>query len=464
MKTSLYPFLLLLSIALCSCSKAAMEETITPVNPTTNSQVKGSFDLIQDKIFTPTCATAGCHLATSDASFAQHGLVLASASVSYANLVGVAPKNSVAVSDKLQRVTKFAATSSLLFHKLNWDIAHHSSANYGTPMPLGGKPLSVGQIEFVKRWIDAGAPDKGTVADATLLDDTTPSYVVDNTFAPLPTPASEGKAGLQLKIEKFPVAPNFEREIFVRRLLNNTEPIYVNRIKLKSRSNSHHLVLYDFRDKSLLPATDATRDLRNPDGSLNLLTVLSLSNHIFLGGGTDPNSDYTFPEGTALLLPANSSIDVNPHYFNRTNDVLYGENYVNLYTTTADNVKNVVKMIDFNNTSFILPAGKTTTITTDFKFAKDKATSIVSLTSHYHERGKLFQIKIKGGKRDGELIYESSDWEHPKVINFPQPIELEPNVGLTSVVTYENKGTTDLRFGFTSQDEMNIIFGYYFER
>lgn len=461
MKTSLYPYLFLLSVGLFSCSKAAMEESITPVP---NNQVKGSLDLIQEKIFTPTCATVGCHLATSDASFAQHGLVLASASVSFTNLVGATPKNAVAITNKLQRVTKFNSATSLLFHKLNWDNAHHSSANYGTPMPLGGKPLSLGQIEFVKRWIDAGAPEKGTVADATLLDDTTPSYVVDNTFTPLETPASEGKPGIQLKIDRFTVAPNFEREIFVRRILNNTEPIYVNRIKLKSRPNSHHLVLYDFSNKNLLPAADAIRDLRNPDGSLNPLTFLSLGNHVFLGGGTDPNSDYTFPEGTALLLPANSSIDVNPHYFNRTNQPLFGENYVNLYTTTADKVKNVVKMIDFNNTSFTLPPGKTTTITTDFKFTKDKAISIVSLTSHYHERGKLFQIKIKGGKRDGELIYESSDWEHPKVINFPQPIELEPNVGLTSVVTYENKGTTELRFGFTSQDEMNIIFGYYFER
>jgi hypothetical protein len=143
---------------------------------------------------------------------------------------------------------------------------------------------------------------------------------------------------------------------------------------------------------------------------------------------------------------------------------LYGENYVNLYTVKADQVKKVVKMIDFNNINFSLPAGKKTTITSNFGFGEGKAVTIVSLTSHYHERGTLFQIKIKGGKRDGEVIYESNDWQHPKVINFAQPIELEPNVGLSSVVTYDNTTKRDIRFGFTSQDEMNIIFGYYFER
>lgn len=453
-------FTVFIVLGILSCSKS----TVDSLNPVATSNVKGSFDLIQDRILTPSCATSGCHVANTDASFAQHGLLLSSASISYKNLVDAVPLNAVAQANHLLRVTKFIADQSLLYHKLNWDVSHHANANYGTAMPLGGKPLSVGQLEFVKKWIEAGAPEKGTVADVKLLDDTTPHYDPNATFTPLDAPEKEGKTGIQLKIDKFSVAPNFEREIFVRRPLNNLEPIYVNRIKLKSRANSHHLVLYDFKDKNILPNLNEIRDLRNADGSYDILTYLTLANHVFLGGGTDPNSDYSFPEGTALLLPAKSSIDVNPHYFNRTSEPLYGENYVNLYTTTADQVKNVVKMIDFNNTNFTLPAGKKTTITSTFNFTKDKAITIVSLTSHFHEWGKLFQIKIKGGKRDGEVIYESTDWQHPKVINFAQPIELEANVGLTSVVTYDNTTPKDLKFGFTSQDEMNIIFGYYFER
>lgn len=347
-------FTVFIVLGILSCSKS----TVDSLNPVATSNVKGSFDLIQDRILTPSCATSGCHVANTDASFAQHGLLLSSASISYKNLVDAVPLNAVAQANHLLRVTKFIADQSLLYHKLNWDVSHHANANYGTAMPLGGKPLSVGQLEFVKKWIEAGAPEKGTVADVKLLDDTTPHYDPNATFTPLDAPEKEGKTGIQLKIDKFSVAPNFEREIFVRRPLNNLEPIYVNRIKLKSRANSHHLVLYDFKDKNILPNLNEIRDLRHADGSYDILTYLTLANHVFLGGGTDPNSDYSFPEGTALLLPAKSSIDVNPHYFNRTSEPLYGENYVNLYTTTADQVKNVVKMIDFNNTNFTLPAGK----------------------------------------------------------------------------------------------------------
>lgn len=456
--------LILSTYFLIACSKSSVE---LPAIPASQSVAANSFDLLQDKLLSPSCATSGCHLSIQDASYAQHGLVLAKG-LAYGNLIGTSPKNSVAVTNKLQRVKKFSSAESLLFHKLNWDLSHHLTANYGAPMPLGGKPVSKGQLDFVQKWIEAGAPDKGEVVDAKLLDDTTPSFTESTDFSALDSPTKEGKTGFQLKVDRFIVPPNFEREIFVRRPLNNAEPVYVSRIKLKSRTNSHHLVVYDFRSKLILPNMDEIRDLRNADNSLNINTVLQMSNHIFLGGGTDPNSDYSFPEGTALKLPANSSVDLNPHYFNKTQGNLYGENYVNLYTIPESQVKNVVNMIDFNHSNFTLPPNQTTVITKDFfnfdGFVKGsgKSVVIVSLTSHTHERGKLFQIKIKGGARDGEIIYEDNDWAHPKVINYAKPIVLKEGEGLTSVVTYVNNTNKPLGFGLTSEDEMDIIFGYYY--
>jgi hypothetical protein len=40
---------------------------------------------------------------------------------------------------------------------------------------------------------------------------------------------------------------------------------------------------------------------------------------------------------------------------------------------------------------------------------------------------------------------------------------LKKGEGLTSVVTYNNTSSQKLAFGLTSDDEMNIIFGYYYE-
>ena len=114
-----------------------------------------SFELMQAKIITPTCATAGCHASNADNSFKQHGLVLEQ-SVAYANLVGVVPANALSKADGHLRVKAFKSMESLLYHKLNWNAAHHGGKKYGLPMPLGSTALSVGQIEFVRRWIEAG--------------------------------------------------------------------------------------------------------------------------------------------------------------------------------------------------------------------------------------------------------------------------------------------------------------------
>ena len=438
-----------------SCTNKNATDNTTPATTAVSS-----FSLMQDKILTPTCATSGCHASTADASFKQHGLVLEK-SVAYENLVGVTPFNALSKGDGHLRVKAYKSLESLLFHKLNWDLSHHGGKQYGTPMPLGSTALYLGQIEFVRRWIEAGAPKTGEVADAKLLDDKTPSVSVTDNFVAMNTPKQEGLAGFQLKVDKFTVQPNFERELFVRKNVGNTTEIYVNRIKLQSRPNSHHMVLYDFSSNQNLPAIDQIRDLRNPDNSLNLITAIQASNHIFLGGGTQANQIYDFPEGTALLLPANFSMDLNPHYFNKTNNSLVGENVVNLYTTDKSKVKYVVKTINMNNINFTIAANQRTTITKDFAFPTN--VKIVSLTSHTHKFGEKYVIKIKGGARDGEVVYENLDWEHPLVINFATPITLKKGEGLTSVVTYNNTSNQKISFGLTSDDEMNIIFGYYYE-
>ncbi|WP_460906589.1 monooxygenase [Spirosoma areae] len=430
-----------------SCTKSA---TDTPV-PTDLA----SFDLIQQKILTPSCATSGCHAADKDVTFVQHGLVLA-AGVAYQNLVGVDPKNSAAKADGLKRVKAFASLESLLYHKLNISAGHHSGKQYGNPMPLGGAALPDGQIEFVRRWIEAGAPQTGSVADAKLLDDKTVPVAA---YEPLPTPAAG--TGYQLAVPQFDIQPNFERELFTRRMVGNTQDIYVNRYETKMRSGSHHFVAYDFHNKSLLPNLNDIRDLRNPDNSLNLLTVLSMSNHVYLAGSQAQYQDYVFPEGAALLIPAGTSLDLNSHFVNRTTTVTKGEAQINLYTVDKLTVKHVVQTLDLGNNNLDIQPNKRTTISRSFTF--DKPRKVLTLTSHMHKLGEKFVIKIKGGTRDGEVVYTSTDWQHPDIITFKTPISLQKGEGLTSEITYNNTTNKVVNFGLTSEDEMGIIFGYYYE-
>lgn len=161
-------YLLTLGLFFSACQKKPSPEPNPTVTPSS------TFSQIQRRILTPTCATAGCHASSQDPGYASHQLILA-AGQAYKNLFNVIPVNTLAIADGLLRVKPYKSLESLFYHKLNFDSSHHGGKQYGSPMPLRGSPLSVGQIDFVRRWIEAGAPETGVVADSTLLDDKTPS-------------------------------------------------------------------------------------------------------------------------------------------------------------------------------------------------------------------------------------------------------------------------------------------------
>ena len=425
-----------------SCEKSESTDTV----------VKPSFEIIQEKILNTSCAISGCHASSSDPSFAQHGLVLTPGK-SYANLVGVTPKNSAAASMGMKLVKAKDLENSFLAHKIACEAGHHSSsANFGANMPMGGNFLTKGQVAFINEWISKGASETdGSVSEALLKD----TSVCQPSIIPLEPPAAG--SGFQLKIDPFDIAPNFEREIFIRKNTPNTESVYVNRIQLRGMSNSHHLVVYSFRNTAFLPTENTIRDLRTVSGSINLD---NMQNHVFMGGGTDVNTDFRLPAGVALQITPKMPLDLNAHYFNKTSFTLKGENYINFYTVPLSSVQNIAKTFDLNNLEITLQPGEKKTFVKNFTFSE--TTRVVLLTSHYHKLGEKFVIKIFGGSRNGEIIYTSTDWEHPVTTSFTTPITLKAGEGLTSEVTYNNTTKKTVSFGLTSEDEMNIIFGYYY--
>jgi hypothetical protein len=124
-------------------------------------------------------------------------------------------------------------------------------------------------------------------------------------------------------------------------------------------------------------------------------------------------------------------------------------------------VQKEARTLNLGNNSFSLPAKARTTISKTYLM--EEKTYIVSLTSHTHQLGEKFVIKIKNGPRDGEVVYTSTDWHHPLVVNFATPLVLSAGEGLTSEITYNNTKDRVVSFGLTSEDEMGIIFGYYYE-
>ena len=412
-----------------------------------------SFQRLQAQVFEKSCAFTACHAAVNSSGSA---LVLTGQDV-YARLLGVSPANTVARADGLRLVVPGKPDSSLLWHKLNVWISGHHVHDYGAAMPQAGQSLSVEQLDFVRQWIERGASATDDAVNPQLLSGTTRPQ--DLPYVPLVKPVN----GYQLTLQSFTTKPSFERELFVYRPVGNSADVYVNRIQTNMRRGSHHFVLYTFTPAMpsfLVPPSGQVRDIRNSDGTYNILNLIPMEYHVFFAGTQTLASDYTFPPGVALRLPAGAMLDINSHYVNSSPQDLVGEAEANLYTVPQEQVQTVASTLNLNNTDLTLPPGRDTTITRTFKFTT--LTRVVMLTSHMHARGQSFVIRIAGGPRNGEVVYTSTSWDHPQILSFESPIVLQPGEGLTSAVTYRGDASKVVRFGLTSEDEMDIVFGYWY--
>ncbi len=416
-----------------------------------------TYQIIQTEIWDKNCTS--CHQAgTSQAK--QSDLILTS-DVSYAELTQKDPKNTAAQRDELQRVGTKGLQSvytSFLWEKINYpDYAHYydDHPDYGALMPQGGRSLTNGELRFVSEWIIAGAPDTGQVVDVALLEDTDRFEIPVGDYERLEAPVS----GHQLQLGPFDIEPQSEREFLYFTPLGNDQEIYVNRVEIGMREGSHHMILYDYPQGDR-PAQEVYRDYYNKDGSPNLFTIASVLNQRFVFGTQLRDSDYQFPDGVALRIPADAGFDLNSHYVNRTDDVHVGEVSINLHTIPKSQVSKVAENLFESYQDILLPAGQITTEERVSTF--DERIHVFQLTSHAHEHMMTYEIFIEGGDRDGEQVYFTNDWEHPPLVTFDPPITLEKGQGLRSRATYDNDTDKTLRFGLLSEDEMMILFGAYY--
>jgi hypothetical protein len=286
------------------------------------------------------------------------------------------------------------------------------------------------------------------------------SQEVPNDFVGLaPLPAD---SGYQIHIPAFPIPANFEREFFLRKDLGNPQEIFINSFRVKSRPGTHHFIAYGIKDKgNPLPPKDIMTDQNNLDGTFNMFSALDFSTYLI----GSPSDDYTFalPPGYGIRVEANSMINCNQHYFNKTNATRFGETYLNMYTIPKAQVTTILENAELDGSEkLILPPDKTLTITTEKIFTK--RTQVFIMLPHYHKLGKFFEVQFAGGSRNGEVLLQSQDYVHPTEGIFTNtPLIFEPGQGLRTVVTWNNTTNRTIKYGVTSEDEMNILFYYYKE-
>ena len=166
----LYPFRSVLAIAFlagflpaCDGGDGTGFPPLGPLGP--------NFSEIQANVFTPTCATTGCHFGAG----APQGLRLDEAN-SYALLVGVGSMEEPSV----LRVAPGDPNNSYLIQKLE------GTAATGQQMPFNAPPLPQATIDVIRQWISDGAIDDRLTASGPIRV-TSVSPLPDSVLDPAPT-------------------------------------------------------------------------------------------------------------------------------------------------------------------------------------------------------------------------------------------------------------------------------------
>jgi len=423
-----------------------------------------TWQIIQESILNPKCIM--CHV--DGTSFAEQSGLILTEDIAYEELINVTPSNIHAAEDGLELLGTEGITSlysSFLWEKINAPNSEHfyeDHPEYGSIMPLGLDFLTNGELEYIRQWIIAGAPETGVVADESLLSDTTVYTPPD--FGPLEIPEN----GLQVHLPPFDVPPYFERELFYYVEVDTPDYLYVNRISTTMRPGSHHFIVYTFDElaENFLPPPGVYRDIRNFDGTINDWVLFQMQLHRFISGTQTRIFEYSFPEGVALRIDPSYGFDLNSHYANYSNDTIIGEIYNNFYFSNPDEIEREAEILQLSHLDIELPPHEETTLNALFWVDEEfgEKINVFQLFTHAHKHNLNFKI-FKVNQNDDnyrELIYVSYDWEHPPVMRFDPPMTFENEDGFELEATYYNDTDEEINFGLLSTDEMMILFGLFY--
>tara|TARA_Y100000590_G_scaffold467718_1_gene647606 strand:+ start:653 stop:2338 length:1686 start_codon:yes stop_codon:yes gene_type:complete len=442
-----------------------------------DQDMRDTWQIINEDILTPKCAN--CHYPGS--FYSETSNLVLTEDVSYVQLVNRSPDNNSALENGLTLLSNEGGMLGLLlsffWEKININNEIHFYSEhplYGEIMPLGGPFLTNGELDFIEDWIWAGAPETGIVADPLILNDE--SIYEPPDFIPLDPPAM----GIQYHIGPFDVYPNTEREF-----LYYVPPIdgeyFIKRVEMSMAPGTHHFIAYQFSDDWQWgePELYSYRDVHAPyeDQFFNqLMAMQALNEHIFVFGTQWPSWSYSFPDGVALRVDNEYGLDLNPHYFNYTNETIQGEVYFNIHTEIPQNVEHVAGILQLGNNNISLPAHSETTLEEVFSTNEiinsmninvpngTSQLNIFQLFSHAHQLMTRFDILLLNQNGEEQLIYTSLDYQHPPILELDPPLVINNGESLIARATYYNNTDFEVNFGLLSTDEMMLIFGLgYFE-
>lgn len=411
------------------------------VDGTVDSPEVATFARIQAEVFDVSCTSSSCHTAIGRAG----DLVLEAAS-SYDALIGVAPSNSIAAADGMQRVYPGEPDKSFLYMKL----AHGLTEGMGLAMPWGGPYLDESSLEVIRAWIRAGAPREGRVPGDDGRSLGTDGGDDDDIVLPPP------RRGVQIAVTARAIPVGEEETACHYLKLPSSVDLDVDRIQIAVSGGSHHIHLYRPFDPSF----------EVPDGFEVCNAAVDFDVWELVAATQLPRSDWQLPAGVAYHFRAGEQVLVQTHFVNVGSLATTGEGRVlmNLNEAEAGSVVHYAGSIFGQDRDVFVPARSVHTQYADCVFPN--AITLMAMTGHYHFRGRTFTSELldRSGLPTAE-IYRHEGYDDPLFITYEGPTapKLSPGEGLRWTCTWVNNTNSDFEFGpFTDTNEHCNLFAFYY--
>ncbi len=423
---------------------------------------EGTFHALEEVLFVRHgCSEGVCH---GDA--AAGGLQLSNGKA-YENLFDVP-----SVGSALLRVEPGDRDRSYLFQKLAAKVRPGTIAVNGSPMPSGRPAISERELEALRLWIYAGAPETGVVIGTEALLDACLPDPEPLDIAPLSPPAAGD--GLQFVLPTIDLPASSEQEICfafyydvsadvpAEALDSSGEFFRIRAQEIRQDPQSHHILLLDsgidvsrIRDPSFgdwtchhgaragsacepteldaCPGSVCRSALRS-DLAGCVGYGLSSSADIVqqgMGGAQEPQAWNEFPDGIYAQYPVRGIGYWNSHAFNLTtkNHGLNGR--INFYFADRHDIpiRNVpVDLVNIFRPN-AAPYGEET-ICADY--IVPQGTRFFQMASHTHKRGKHFWAELS----DGTSLYENFVYNDPTRVLFDPPLAFDSEDPAERVIHY----------------------------
>jgi len=257
----------------------------------------------------------------------------------------------------------------------------------------------------------------------------------------------------QVAIGPITLAPSQETTVCIVVPLGNAEDFVVRSVDVSLAPGSHHLIVYETQDPE-----QATPYTCTP------FTDIAFGTDVPLVFANREQVNWTFPDGVAQEVPANTMVKIEAHYINATASTLQGHGQVTFHGVPKSQAGTYqpASFAFWGTLNIDIPPNASANTGQLFQ-AGVPGTHLISITTHQHRLGTGIEVWESKAPSDatGKVIANDTDWANPSWTALDPQYDFDGTSGLTFQCNWTNTTDQTVQFGESALDEMCFVGGYY---